>query len=69
MRACDDLGGAAVEQKLQGPNGRLDPSVVRDAAALERNVQVGSDEDAPARDLGGLDGPRQPHGVGEPMVP
>ena len=53
--------GAALEQQLEGRERRPDARVVRDASVLERDVEVGADEDALAGDVGGLDGPRQGH--------
>ena len=61
VRAHGDLAGAALEQQPERRQRRADARVVRDAAVLERDVEVGADEDALAGDVGGLDGPRQPH--------
>ena len=61
VRAHRDLGRVALEQQLERRERCADSRVVRDAAVVERDVEVGADEDALAGDVGGLDGPRQPH--------
>ena len=53
---------AALEQQLERRQRGLDPRVVGDAAVLERDVQVGAEEDALARDVRFPNGARQPHG-------
>ena len=47
----DHERGAPVEELTERGNGRADPHVVGDPAALERHVEVGADEDAGAGDV------------------
>ena len=56
MRADDDLSSAGVEQVAQCQERSLDTRVVRDAAVLERDVEIGADENAPARNVRSTDG-------------
>ena len=51
MRAHGDVRRAAVEQSPQRRQRRADPRVVGDPPVLERDVQVGADEDALAGDV------------------
>lgn len=49
----DDHAGARVGQRLDGGHYRADAAVVGDGGAVQRDVQVGADEDALARDAFG----------------
>ena len=51
MGADRDLRRVPVEQKAERRERGPDPRVVRDLAVLERDVEVGADEDALARDV------------------
>jgi len=55
------LARATVEQQLKCRERRADASVVRDAAALERHVQVRADENDLPVDVGALDRAREAH--------
>ena len=61
VRAHRDGCRAAVEQQLEGRGRGSDPRVVGDRAAVERDVEVGADENALSLHLGRLDGARRPH--------
>ena len=61
VRADADRRGAALEQQLERRQRRADARVVGDGAVLERDVQVGADEDDLPRDVGVTDRARQPH--------
>ena len=50
----DDERGAPVEELAERREGRADPHVVGDPAALERHVEVGADEDPAAGDVAEL---------------
>ena len=58
MRADDDFARACVEQVPQREQRGLDPRVVCNCPVLEGHVEVGSDENALARDVRLADGPR-----------
>ena len=47
----DHERGAPVEELAERGDGRADPHVVGDPAALERHVEVGADEDPGAGDV------------------
>jgi hypothetical protein len=61
VRAHRDGCRTTIEQQLDGWDRRPDPGVVSDLAAVERDVEVGADENALPLDVGRLDGARQPH--------
>src|SRR5205823_12877242 len=61
VRADAQLGDPALEQQLEGRQRGTDARVVGDAAVLERDVQVGADQDCPPRDVGLADRARHPH--------
>ena len=63
VRADDHLGSVPLEQQLQGRQRRADARVVGDAACLERHVQVGPDQHAPAGDVGVANRARGLHAV------
>ena len=52
-----DHRGATIEQQLDGGQRRPDPRVVGDPAVLQRDVEVGSHEDAPAGHVQVVDAP------------
>ena len=62
MGADADAGGVAVEQQLQRRERGPDARVIGNATVLERDVQVGADEDAFAAHVRVPNGARQPHG-------
>ena len=61
VRADADAGRAALEQQLERRQRRPDARVVGDPPVLERDVQVGADEDGLAVDVRVADRARQPH--------
>jgi len=61
VRANPQVAHAAIEQQLKRRQRRADTRVVRDAASLERYVQVRADEDDLAVDGRALDRARQAH--------
>ena len=61
VRADAHLLGAPVQQQPDRRQRRADARVVGDAAALERDVQVGANEDALPADLGVTHRPRRVH--------
>ena len=61
MRADADRRGPALEQQLERRQRGANARVVGDGAVLERNVQVGANEDDLPRDVGVTDRARQSH--------
>jgi hypothetical protein len=61
VRAHSDACGAVVEEIAERRKRRADARVVGDSPVLERNVEVGSDEDVLPRDVRLLYGPRSLH--------
>ena len=47
---ADNDSGTPVQQRGQGGQACPDATVIGDAVAVERHVEVGADQDAPARD-------------------
>ena len=61
MRAHPDLGGARVDEVAERRERRADTRVVCDGPVLERNVEIGTDENDLACDLGVANGTRESH--------
>ena len=69
MRADDDLASTGVQQVPKREQRGLDARVVCDHAVLEGDVEVGSDENALARDVRSTDGARRVlHGAASDQV-
>jgi hypothetical protein len=61
VRTHANLRRVLLDQELQGRQRGADARVVGDAAALERHVEVGADQDGLPRDVGVADRTRQAH--------